>query len=110
MEIEIITTKKKITKAIINQFLNYRLSTFENIICLGYLTNISKVSNKYLLLKNTITNEYFKMPFYLYKYQDKKFIGIWKCAYEIKFETFELRDEYFIQYVSFCENANHIIY
>lgn len=60
MEIEIITTKKKLTKSLINQMQGPSILSLELGTGLGYLINVCKDSNRILLIKRD--NEFFILP------------------------------------------------
>lgn len=60
MEIEIITTKKKLSKSLINQMQGPSILTLEFGTGLGYLINVCKDSYKVLLIRRD--NEFFILP------------------------------------------------
>ena len=60
MEIEIVTTKKKLTKAIVNQMRHASIAAIRHGTALGYLINVrQKIWRSILIFYN---DEYFVMP------------------------------------------------
>ena len=60
MEIEILTTKKKLNKSLVNQFSHADSNVIKNGVALGFVINIIKDSYKALLIK--CGEEYFYFP------------------------------------------------
>lgn len=96
MEIEIITTKKKISKSIINQM---RKATVQAVISgesIGYVVNIVKDSGKSLIIN--YAGEYFTFPCNYKKGDVSIYRKIGKWSQSIKFKEtekmFQFREEY----------------
>ena len=51
MEIEIVTTKKKLTKSIVNQMLELKFKELDNATVLGFVINVSPTKGKVLILE-----------------------------------------------------------
>ncbi|MEA3438429.1 MAG: hypothetical protein U9R43_18340 [Thermodesulfobacteriota bacterium] len=108
MEIEITTTKKKITKSIINQMRVASITELEKGTAIGYLINIRKNSYKSLLIKYDgdffcISADYKKKESSIYRK-----IGIYSQT--IKFDSPEICESWWTFYQARLKEASNQIY
>lgn len=108
MEIEITTTKKKLTKALINQMQYPIIGALQSGTSLGYLINIRKNSAKCILIEHNF--EYFIISACWIKNEDSVYRSINKHIRTKKFKTRELCDEWWRLYMRLLKNATTQIY
>jgi len=106
MEIEIITTKKKLTKSIISQMRAANLTQIKNGEVLGYVIGAMKDNYRAIIIKYekdyyTISANYTKGEISIYRK-----IGKWSQAR--KFETKEECDIFWKYYQNILSQAEHI--
>lgn len=100
MEIEITTTKKKLTKALIDQMAVASLSEMKVAVVLGYVLNVRKGTFKTLIVKSL--DKYRVVPVYDWSKLTGE-SGIYRRVKNFsttvkKFETEEIRDEWLSAY------------
>jgi len=87
MNIELITTKKKLTKSIVNQMQTPSAEIMLKCEVLGYVINVVKNSYKTIIIKEG--EKYFKISFNYRKWKDNSAVSykIGRCNIIIKFNT-----------------------
>lgn len=85
MEIEITTTKKKLSKALVNQMRNARIEVLKGGTALGYMINVKKFCYKTLLIK--YDDEFFIIPASYEKGNQEVYRRVGKRSESIRFDT-----------------------
>lgn len=108
MKIEIITTKKKLTKSIVNQMREAARPQLKDGTAIGYLINVREKVYKAILLK--CGNEYFIIPSNYKKGKLSVYREIGKRSQNIYFESEELCDSWWELYQARTREAVKQIY
>lgn len=108
MEIEIVTTKKKISATLIRQFKRISLSEITGAECLGYVINIVKDTYKAYIIRLS-NGEYRMLEYSWYRYEDsnKIYIRGKKGTAQITFETIDNSRD-FIAFLKECDKTQQI--
>ncbi len=108
MQIEIITTKKKLTKALINQMHQASLEVLQQGTVLGYLINVKKDAHKIVLIEHE--NEYYiiEANWTLGELSVVRKIGRYSQAK--KFKTTQDKLDWWVAYKNVLEKAETHIY
>lgn len=107
MNIELVTTKKKVTKSIINQL--RRISTdivindLDNIDVIGYVVGCRKNSYKCIILK--FKNEYFYIDASWKKGTKNMYRKVGKWSYRMEIDNEELVNKFYHNYKIICSSA-----
>lgn len=109
MEIEIVTTKKKLTASIIKQFARISYEELEGAECLGYVLNILKNVYKTYIIK-LANGEYRMLEYSWYGYPDSSKIykrGLKGTAQIEMGDTIKVQR--FIAFLKDCDKTSQII-
>ena len=107
MEIEIITTKKKLSKSIVNQMHHASLDALKNGKPLGFVINVVKNCHKAILICHE--NEYYWIPANYTKNDLSVSRRIGKWFSSIRFESTDNCGDWWTAYIEVRERAaNHI--
>lgn len=107
MEIEIITTKKKLSSGLIKQFKRIHFITeIEGAECLGYVINIFKDTYKTYLIR-LANGEYRMIEYSWYKYGDCIKLRKAKGVITYNLES-EINTDKFIAFLNECNKTNQI--
>lgn len=108
MKIEICTTKKKISKSLINQMRKPTITTMEKGNVLGYMINAKKDSYKSILIE--YMSQYFVVSGGWEKEETEIYRSIGRGTRSIKFETPELCENWWCVYERVLKSAKIQIY
>ena len=89
MEIEILTTKKKLTKQLISQMRCANSSALKHGQVLGFLINVKKADRKIILIK--YKNDYLTISANQQKFEDLKLSNEWWDAYQSVIEKADVQ-------------------
>jgi len=108
MQIEIVTTKKKLTKSFINQMHRANIEVMKQGNVLGYLINVNKDAYKIILIQHE--NDYYiiESNWVLGKLAVYRKIGKWTQKKE--FKTTQDKLNWWTAYQKVLENAKRHIY
>jgi hypothetical protein len=109
MEIEIVTTKKKLSSAYIKQFARISINEIDGAECLGYVLNIIKDTYKAYLIK-LANGEYRMLEYSWYSYGNdspKIYKRMKRGVAQINFDTIEDTQKY-IGFLKDCEKTSQI--
>ena len=108
MEIEIVTTKKKLSAAYIKQFARISINELEGAECLGYVLNILKDTYKAYIIKLS-NGEYRMLEYSWYRYEDgtKIYKRGKKGTAQIEFDTVDKSKDY-IAFLKNCDKTKQI--
>ena len=108
MEIEIVTTKKKLSSSIIKQFARISYEEIEGAECLGYVLNIVKDTYKAYLIK--LTNGEYRMleySWYAYDGYTKIYRRVKRGSQQIELNE-ESHAQRFVSFLKECEKSSQI--
>ena len=108
MEVEIVTTKKKLTKSIINQMRRPSLETMKNGDVLGYLIGIVKNVPRAFLIHND--GKYFVLESNWTKGETSVYRSIGKWSQAKRFESAAMCDDWWAVFKAVGEKAKDQIY
>ena len=108
MEVEIVTTKKKLTKAIVNQMRRPSLETMKNGDVLGYLIGVVKNVPWAILIHNN--GEYFILESGWKKGETSVYRSIGKWTQSKRFESVAMCDDWWDTFKTVSEKAKDQIY
>jgi len=108
MEIEIITTKKKLSKSIVNQMREATMVSLKSGTAIGYLINVRKELHKAILIK--YDNEFFIIPTNYVKGKASVYRKMGKWSQSRKFETPEACNSWWSFYQARMREAINQIY
>ena len=108
MEIEIVTTKKKLTKSIISQMRGAGLEQLKNGKVLGYVIGVLKENYKAMIIE--YESDYYIISCNYTKGESTAamYRKIGKWSNKIRFNNFEERDEFWEYYTKAVNQAKHI--
>ena len=107
MEIEIVTTKKKLTKSIVNQMRHATLDVLKDGKPLGFVIGVIKDNYKAIIIE--YDGDYYIVSAYYTKGDTSVYRKIGRWSSQIKFETPEVCNEWWSAYQIARESAmNHI--
>ena len=108
MEIEIITTKKRLTKSVVDQMREVTLNALRCGVSLGYMINIRKDSYKTILIN--FENEYYVIPANYSRGETAVYRKIGKLSSQIKFNDAGACSEWWNAYMERLKEATNQIY
>ena len=109
MDIELLTTRKKLTKSLIMQFRFPELNILKHGEVLGFVINVVKDSYRTVLIRyeNDIYREHMS---WVYGSGDSVYRNFGKWSQKKSFKDKEYKDEWWDAYLKVLEKANNQIY